>query len=334
MNRRNFTAAAGAAGLAAALPGVAGAAFAPATVNVINTGSNDSYALQALIKQQHYLEQFNVTADTLNVSDGIKLTASVVTGASDIGILTGFAQVFPAIENGAPLKLVGCAERQPDFVVITGNPSVKTLKDLEGKSVGTGAIGALVYAVMAAMFRKAGVDLDKVTFVNIGSSTDVFKAVAAKKVDAGPCQHDFAKVAAQYNCRVIADAVQVVPQFTNQGSFTTDRAIAEKRDALVRTLAAYGRAYRYIDDPHSKANYVKAYVDGVGPGSAEAGADRWDWLQSVQGYEKDIALSADRINYMQQLNVALGIQKAVLPLERVSDMSLARDAVKLLKANG
>ena len=35
--------------------------------------------------------------------------------------------------------------------------------------------------------------------------------------------------------------------------------------------------------------------------------------------------------YMQQLNVALGNQKAVLPLERVADMSLARDAVKLLK---
>ena len=262
MNRRAFALAAGAA---AAFPSGARAAFAPANVNIINTGSNDSYALQALIKQQHYLEDFNLTANTQNVSDGIKLTASVVTGASDIGILTGFSQVFPAIENGAPLKLVGCAERQPDFIVVTGNPAVKSLKDLEGKSVGTGAVGALVYAAMAAMLQKAHVDLNKVTFVNIGSSSDVFKAVAAKKVDAGPCQHDFAKVAAQFGCRVIADAVQVIPQFTNQGSFTTDRTIAEKRDVLVRTLAVYGRSYRYVDSAGSKANYVKAYVDGVGP---------------------------------------------------------------------
>jgi ABC-type nitrate/sulfonate/bicarbonate transport system substrate-binding protein len=328
MNRRAFVLAAGAA---AVLPSVAGAAFAPGNVNIINTGSNDSFALQSLIKSQRYFEDFNLTAETLNVSDGIKLTASVVTGASDIGILTGFSQVFPAIENGAPLKLVGCAERQPDFVVVTGNPNVKSLKDLEGKSIGTGAVGALVYEAMAAMLKKANVDLNKITFVNIGSSSDVFKAVAAKKVDAGPCQHDFAKVAAQFGCRVIADAVQVIPQFTNQGSFTTDRTIAEKRDVLVRTLATYGRAYRYVDSPASKANYVKAYIDGVGPDQGQTGADRWDWLQSVKGYEADIALSADRIMYMQQLNVALGIQKAVLPLERVADMSLARDAVKLLK---
>jgi ABC-type nitrate/sulfonate/bicarbonate transport system substrate-binding protein len=333
MNRRIFVRATGAAAIAAGLPATAAAAFAPATINIINTGSNDSFALQALIKQQKYLEEFNLAANTLNVSDGIKLTASVVTGASDIGILTGFSQVFPAIENGATLKIVGCAERAPDFVVITGNPSVRTLKDLEGKSVGTGAVGALVYAAMAAMLKKANVDLNKVTFVNIGSSADVFKAIAAKKVDAGPVQHDFAKVAPQYNCRMIADAVKEIPQFTNQGSFTTDKAIAEKRDALVRTLAAYGRAYRYVDNPGSKANYVKAYVEGAGPDSAVTGADRWDWIQSVQGYEADVAMSASRIMYMQQLNVALGNQKAVLPLEKVADLSLARDALKLLKSS-
>jgi len=331
MNRRSFAQASGAAAVAALLPAAARAAFAPAGVNIVNTGSNDSFALQALIKSQHYLEDFNLTADTLNVSDGIKLTASVVTGASDIGILTGFSQVFPAIENGAPLKLVGCAMRAPDFTVITGNPSVKSLKDLEGKTVGTGAIGALVYAVMAAMLKKEHVDLDKITFVNIGSSSDVFKAVAARKVDAGPCQHDFVKVAAQFNCRVIADAPKEVPQFTNQGTFTTDRAIAEKRDVLVRTLAAYGRAYRFVDSPNSKATYVKAYVDGVGPDAATEGSDRWDWIQSVKGYEADIALSAERIMYMQALNVELGNQKAILPLEKVADMSLAHDAVKLLK---
>ena len=333
MNRAAFVRATGSAALAAGFPAVAGVAFAPASINIINTGSNDSFALQSLIKQQKYLEEFNVTANTLNVSDGIKLTASIVSGASDIGILTGFSQVFPAIENGAPLKIVGCAMRAADFAVITGNPSVKTLKDLEGKSVGTGAVGALVYAAMAAMLKKAGVDINKVTFVNIGSSADVFKAIAARKVDAGPCQHDFVKVAAQYNCRVIADAVKEIPQFTNQGSFTTDKAIAEKRDALVRTLAAYGRAYRYVDSAGSKANYVKAYVDGAGPDTAATGTERWEWIQSVQGYEVNLAMSPERIMYMQQLNVALGNQKAVLPLEKVADMSLARDAVKLLKAS-
>ena len=32
---------------------------------------------------------------------------------------------------------------------------------------------------------------------------------------------------------------------------------------------------------------------------------------------------------MQQLNVTLGVQKAILPLDRVADMSIARDAAIL-----
>jgi ABC-type nitrate/sulfonate/bicarbonate transport system substrate-binding protein len=332
LNRRRFLGGTAAAGAVLATGGIASAAFAPASVNIINTGANDSFALQALAKDQRLFEKYNLNANTQNVSDGIKLTAAIVTGASDVGILTGFGQVFPAIENGAKLKIIGAAMLLPDFAVYTANPAIKTLKDLEGKSVGTGAVGALVWAVMAGMLKKAGVDLNKVTFVNIGSSSDVFKAVVAKKVDAGPAQHDFVKVASQYGVRVIADAVKELPLFTNQGTFTSDRAIAQKRDALVRTLAIYGSMYRYVDLPASKEPYVKAYVEGVGPGTEAAGRDRWEWFSPLKGYNRDIAMTIERVNYMQQLNVSLGIQKSILPFDQVADMSIARDAVRLLGA--
>ena len=42
-----------------------------------------------------------------------------------------------------------------------------------------------------------------------------------------------------------------------------------------------------------------------------------------------IALTPERINYMQQLNVTLGVQKSVMPLDKVADMSIARDAARL-----
>lgn len=330
LNRRHFLASTAAAGAALGMTGPASAAFPPASINIINTGANDSYALQALAKDQHLFEKYNLTATTQNVSDGIKLTAAIVTGAADIGILTGFGQVFPAIENGAKLKIIGAAMLLPDFAVYTANPAVKTLKDLEGKSVGTGAVGALVWACMAAMLKKNGIDLNRITFVNIGSSSDVFKAVVAKKVDAGPAQHDFVPVASQYGVRVIADAVKEVPLFTNQGTFTSDRAIATKRDALVRTLAIYGSMYRYCDQPASKEAYVKAYVEGVGPGTAAAALGRWEWFSPQHGYNRDIAMTIERVNYMQQLNVSLGIQKSILPFDQVADMTIARDAVRLL----
>jgi ABC-type nitrate/sulfonate/bicarbonate transport system substrate-binding protein len=315
----------------------AGAAFAMApglvraagTVNIINTGANDSFALQALIKNHKYFESLGISDNTQNVSDGVKLVAAIVNDGSDIAILTGFSQVFPAIENGAQLKIVAGAMLPVSFEMYVSDPSVKTLKDLEGKTIGTGALGALLHMSTAAVLRKNGVDLNKVTFVNIGSSSDVFKAVAAKKVDAGAAQPEFSKTAAQFGVRILAEFPKEIPMFTNQGAFASIKAITEKRDLLVRTLAAYGKAFRFVNSPGSKQEYIKAYHDGVGPDTEAIASDQWNWIQQYKAYNTAIVLTPERINYMQQLNVALGTQKAVLPLDRVMDMSLARDAAKL-----
>jgi ABC-type nitrate/sulfonate/bicarbonate transport system substrate-binding protein len=326
LNRPQFLAGLGALAAAGAN---ARAAEAAGSVNIINTGANDSFALQALIKNRNYFDSVGLTANTQNVSDGVKLMAAIVTGADDIAILTGFSQVFPAIENGAPIKLVGSALLPVSFEMYTANPDIKTIKDLEGKTVGTGAIGALVHASAAAVLMKYKVDLNKVKFVNIGSSSDVFKAVAAKKVDAGPAQHEFSKLAAKYGVRSISDFAKEIPQFTNQGAFASERVIAEKRDILVRTLAAYGKAYRFVNSPSSREDYIKAFHDGVGPDTEEQAIDQWTWFQEYKAYNVAIALPPDRINYMQQLNVALGVQKSILPMDKVADMSIARDAAKL-----
>lgn len=322
-------------GIAASVAFAAGAAPARAldTVNIINTGANESFALQTLIKNRKYFENLGIAENTQNVSDGVKLMAAVVNGMSDIAILTGFSQVFTAIENGAQIKLVGSAVIPVSFSLYTGNPAVKTVKDLEGKSIGTGAIGALLHTSTAAVLRKNGVDLSKITFVNIGSSSDIFKAVAAKKVDAGGAQHEFSRVAGQMGLRILCEYAKEIPQFTNQGAFSPIKAIVEKRELLVKTLAGYGRAYKYVDGPSSKKDWIKAYREGVGPDTETLAGDLWEWIQAKKAFNTAIVLSPERINYMQQLNVALGVQKAVLPLDRVADMTIARDAA-ILAAKG
>ena len=320
------------AGIAASAAVASGgrAALADAgSVNIINTSANDSYALQSLIANRKYFESVHLTANTQNVADGVRLMAAIVNDSADMTILTGFSQVFPAIENGAQIKLVGSALMPASFEMYTGNPDIKSIKDLEGKSVGTGAPGALLYVTAVAIMRKYGVDIKKVNFVNIGSSSDVFKAILAKKIDAGPSQHEFKRLAEQNGVRSLSTFARDLPQFTNQGAFSSIKAITEKRDVLVRTLAAYGKGYRYVNSPASKQEYIKAYRDGVGENTEQLAIDQWNWIQEYNAYNTAIAITPERINYMQELNVSLGVQKAVLPLDRVADMSIARDAAKL-----
>jgi hypothetical protein len=44
----------------------------------------------------------------------------------------------------------------------------------------------------------------------------------------------------------------------------------------------------------------------------------------------DLTLSPERLRYMQELNIRFKVQKQTLPFERVADMSVAADALKLL----
>ena len=53
-------------------------------------------------------------------------------------------------------------------------------------------------------------------------------------------------------------------------------------------------------------------------------------IARLENVSVDLVLSEARIDYMQRLNMAVGVQDRLLPFAEVADMSLARDALKLL----
>ena len=176
-----------------------------APVNIVNTASNNTYTLQELLKQLGYLENFGLAAQTLNVSDGSKLIGALLSGTSDICLLSGFGQVLPAIEKGGKLKVVAGAGLLVPHAIYSAKPNIRTVKDLEGKTVATGSPGALLHQFVVALLNKKGVDVKKIKFVNVGSSADVFRAVVAGVVDAGPALSDVYDQQAKYGVHSLSD---------------------------------------------------------------------------------------------------------------------------------
>ena len=56
----------------------------------------------------------------------------------------------------------------------------------------------------------------------------------------------------------------------------------------------------------------------------------WNYVQKYQPFATDLVVSKERIDYLQKLNMQVKVQSAVLPYERVADMSIAQDALNLL----
>ena len=299
------------------------------TITIANTGGNSTLTLEEILKRKGYMEELGVEATTINVADSAKIISGIIGGDIDCCMLAGFGQVLPAVEKGARLKVLGGANTLTPNSLFSSKPDVKTLKDLEGRTIGTGSLGSVLHQVTVALLMKNNVDVSKVQFVNVGATGDILKAVVAGTVDAGTVNVDTYGVAEKFKIHPIADFFKELKEYPFQGSFSSENVIKTKREALVRTLAAHGKLFRFISGPTSKDDYVSAYIAATG-GTSESAVAQWQFIQDSQPYAVNLVLPEKDVQYMQQLNVQMGVQKAIVPNKDVADMSLAEEAVKLI----
>jgi ABC-type nitrate/sulfonate/bicarbonate transport system substrate-binding protein len=304
----------------------------PGHIEIVNPSGTERLIFQNMLKEPEFLQAFGLDANFVNVGDGTKILAALISGNGDLCTGAGVAALFPAIAKGAKLKIIAGASIKPVNAIFAKRDDVKEAKDLVGKTVGVGAPGALLHSLMVAFFEKEGVDYKKVNFVNVGSSNDVFKALLQGSVDAGPIDGNFIEQQANYGIHVIKDGAlwDSLPEFTNTCIFTTDETIAAKRDILVRALAMHAKLFRYILDPKSKAEFFKARAEAFGKDVPEDADAQWRFYQTTDTLATNLLVSKESIDYLQKLNIQLGVQDAMLPYERVADMSLAQEALKSL----
>jgi ABC-type nitrate/sulfonate/bicarbonate transport system substrate-binding protein len=305
---------------------------APTPIKIANASGALTLTMQQLLRQERFLESFGLAPEMLSVADGTRILGGIVGGSVDASMMSGFGQVFPAIEHGASIKILAGGAVLPILALFSAKASVKTLQDLQGKIIGTGAIGALLYQLTAALLSKYRVDLSTVRFVNIGSSADILRAVAAGTVDAGAADAALIGSAAQYGVHLIehGNMSTELREFTFQGAWASTDKITSMRDALVRALAAHAKLYRFVQSPEAKTAFLAAGRT-VFPNLPEsAHTAQWEYVQAYKPFAEDLTLSPARLKYVQDLNVSFKVQKEPLPFERVADMSLAQDALKLL----
>jgi ABC-type nitrate/sulfonate/bicarbonate transport system substrate-binding protein len=322
----------GALALAAAAARFRPATATPLAITIANAQGQLTQVMNELMKERRFLEEFGLSPALMDIADGTKILAGMVGGDVDCSMMSGFGQVFPAVEKGAALKVLAGASLLPTLAVFSAKPDVTSISGLPGRTVGVGSLGALLHQLMVALLIKERVDPQTVRFVNVGSSADVFRAVVAGVVDAGPGDIAILDETDRYHVHVVSggNMTEALPEFTFQGAWASDRAIGSKRSAIVASLAAYARLYRFVQTPAAHDPFMAAWHRLLNGSDLDDGESLWGYIVKYKPYAVDLVLAPERIDYMQRLNVRVNAQKGVLPFERVADMSLAQEALKLL----
>jgi len=116
----------------------------------------------------------------VDMVDDTTAVQGLIAGEFDM-LYTGAGTGMTAIGRGADIKLVDAFSPWTDYQFVA-QPEIKTLKDMEGHSLGVSKIGSLSYLAPIFALEKEGVDTKKIQFVAIGNDAARGRALASKTI--------------------------------------------------------------------------------------------------------------------------------------------------------
>jgi len=176
------------------------------------------------------------------------ITQTIVSGSGDIGagdpIIT-----MRAAEAGADVRMIGLVFNSTSLVFVVNGNKVKQLQDLQKPEtvVAVNSKGDFTHVLLVGPLLKRGVDLSKVTVVEIGGSGARTKALLSGRVDAVPVHFDQAfDIAKQGNYPVLLDPAKEYKAWFGEVYFATSAWLQkpENKRAAVDLLKANLMAFR------------------------------------------------------------------------------------------
>jgi len=302
-------------------------------LTIISNPSPQIATLQALMSEGHYFDNVGLRPTIVTSQHETDVIDALLGGAADICMFGAFNQLLVAIERGAEIKILGGTSIKGKQALFSKYQDIKYVRDLEGRSIGSGAVGTQSHHVITALLRSKDIDIGAVKFVTLDGGDDALHAVQDGIIDAGNGPTDTLSSRDDLGLHLLKDGDYTfqLPEYTWQVAFAGSRTIRNKREALMRALAAYSKAFRYVQSPRSKREFVKGHLTASGERDMQHAKDdaisRWNYLQERRIYAEDLLLSPQRVQYMQALNIELGLQKTILPYEQLIDTSLAAEAL-------
>ena len=130
------------------------------------------------------------------------------------------------------------------------------------------------------------------------------------------------------NIKVLAKGGNAVPKFIRLCVATSSKVLTERRDDLVKFVAAEMEAYKYAATHRDETVKVAHEMTNAKPDDkrAEFIAD-----QAIREKQIDptLAIPVDRIDWMQQLFVKAGVIPKAVPTSTLIDASVRDEAAKL-----
>lgn len=306
---------------------VAKRVYQPVTVKHAYSTSPTVDTARLVGAKQGFFKDFGVNLEILQVTGTADIIRAMLT--NEVTMASADLQAVAInIENGSPMKYLGTYQSKLAHIMFA-KPEIKTLKDLEGRSVGIMPVGGLIDNVTRAILRKNGIDESKVEFVPTNGSAGSYQALVVGKIDAAAVADSYAPNAKRDGLVVLLKTWEALPEYVSSGFMATEANLQKSHDEIVRTLAGFAKTFRFLNDPAAKSVWVEVAMSELKQDQEQAEA-AWQSVTEAKLFLPDLGITKAQVDFMQQISVEAGKQKAMLPFEKIVDSSVVKEALALL----
>jgi ABC-type nitrate/sulfonate/bicarbonate transport system substrate-binding protein len=246
---------------------------------------------------------------------GAAVTQQLTGGSLDVALSVGITDPIRAIDKGAPLALIRIVGNAAPYVLI-GKPGLKSIADLKGKTVSTGADNDITTVYFERMMAANGLKKGDYTTLPAGVAAARFAALKAGVVDAAvvlPPVNFVAEKAGFVTLGYAADYVKDLP-FT--GMAVQRRWAGANMAAAEKVLAATDNSVAWLADPSHREEAVELLVK-VGKANKDDAEASYDYLRRIQYFEPGSKVSRKKLHNLIEMEQQAGTVAAGFSIDRL-----------------
>ena len=185
----------------------------------------------------------------------------VISNSVDVGLAVGTMGAISAYAKGAPVRIIGAeATGAADYWYAKADSGIKTLKDVNNKTIAFSTKGSSTNSVVLAFIKEFG--LTSATPQATGNPPSTLTAVMTGQVDVGWAAPPFGlKEMDEGKIVLIARATDasIVKGQTIRTIVTNAETLAKRKDVLLRFMQAYRETidYMYSNNPQVLKDYAE-----------------------------------------------------------------------------
>jgi NitT/TauT family transport system substrate-binding protein len=246
----------------------------------------------------------NIDVDRVFAPSSAAMMLQLAAGALDLTVEGAFVDTIRGIEKGAPIAIVRILVQTPPYELLA-KPSIKSLKELKGKTISIGGAKDVTRIYLDRMLEPSGIKDSEVDLVFAGASSARFTALSSGAVDAAILTSPFNFSAATAGFSIVGRTADYVTDLPQNGIEVNRNWAAAHGSVLERFLSAFNKGVAWFADERNRdeAISILAVAGNLKPDEV---AKSYDFFRKGGFFEPTGRVSRAKLRAVADVLVSLG----------------------------